>query len=58
MEHQHGHEESHRQEREHKKAEHKPHEQGKRLSSVHPAWYVVVGVVLCGAALLIWMFLV
>lgn len=57
MDHQHGHEESHRQEREHKKAEH-PYHQGKRLTSLHPAWYAVVGVVLCGAALLIWMLLV
>ena len=58
MEHQHGHDPSHRQEREHKKAEHTPREPGKRLSSVHPAWYVVVGVVLCGTALAIWMLLV
>jgi hypothetical protein len=57
MDHKHGHEESHRQEREHKKADH-AHPPGKRLSSLHPAWYVVVGVVLCGTALLIWMLLV
>ena len=55
MDHQHGHGESHRQAREHKKADHTPHHQGGRLTSVHPAWYVVMGVILCGAALLVWM---
>ena len=59
MEHEHGHEPSHRQDREHKKAEHTLHgQQKKHLSSVHPAWYLVVGVVLCGTALVIWMLLV
>ena len=53
----HQHDPSHRQEREHKKAEHKPHGTPGRLASVHPAWYVVVGVILCGSALLIWMLL-
>jgi type II secretory pathway component PulF len=44
---------SHRQEREHKKEEHKHPELGKRLSSLHPAWYVVVGVIFIGIAMAI-----
>ena len=45
---------SHRQEREAKKDEQASSTPGKNLSSLHPAWYVVVGVVLIGTALLIW----
>ena len=27
---------------------------GKHLSSLHPAWYVVVGVILIGISMLVW----
>jgi hypothetical protein len=47
---------SHRQERELKKEEHKHPEPGRRLSSLHPAWYVV-GVILIGTAMFIWILL-
>ena len=53
----HQHDLSHRQEREHKKEEHKHPESGRRLSSLHPAWYVVVGVILIGTAMFIWILL-
>ena len=54
MDHQAEHDLSHRQEREHKKEEHKHPKQGKYLASLHPAWYVVVAVITCGIAVLIW----
>jgi hypothetical protein len=54
MDHQAEHELSHRQEREHNKEEHKLPKQGMYLSSLHPAWYVVVAVIACGVAVLIW----
>jgi hypothetical protein len=56
MSHQHDHDRSHRQEREHKKEEQKHSTSGEYLPSVHPAWYVVVGVIAIGAAVLIWTF--
>ena len=57
MDHQPEHDLSHRQEREHKKEEHKHSESGRFLSSIHPAWYVAVAVISIGAAVLIWTFL-
>jgi hypothetical protein len=54
MDHQAENELSHRQEREHKKEEHKLPTPGMSLSSLHPAWYVVVAVIACGVAVLIW----
>ena len=45
---------SHRQEREHLKEGHKHTEPKVTLSAIHPAWYIVVAVVACGAAVLIW----
>jgi hypothetical protein len=48
---------SHRQEREHKKAEHAHSTRGPYLSSRHLSWVMVVGVILMGVALLIWMYL-
>jgi hypothetical protein len=45
---------SHRQQREHKKEEHQFPEPGRRLGSLHPGWYVVLGVILIGTAMLIW----
>jgi hypothetical protein len=47
---------SHRQDRERKKEEHTHSTPRKFLKSFHPAWYVVVGVITCGAAVLIWTF--
>ena len=48
---------SHRQEREHKKEEHTHSTRGKYLSSMHLTWAVVVGVILIGAAVMVWTFL-
>ena len=45
---------SHRQEREQKKEEHTPPTQGKYLSSRHLTLTVVAGVILIGAAVLVW----
>ena len=58
MDHQPEHDLSHRQEREHKKEKYKNPEPGTYLSSLHPAWYVIVGVITIGAAVLIWTFVV
>lgn len=57
MDHRNENELSHRQEREQKKDEHKHSTPGKSLSSLHPAWYVVVAVIFCGAAVLMWTFI-
>jgi len=59
MDHQAKHDPSHRQEREQKreKEKHKHPERGRHLSSLHPAWYIVVGVITIGAAVLIWTFM-
>lgn len=51
------HDQSHRQEREHDKEKHAPPTPGKYLSSRHLTWAVVVGVILIGAAVMVWTFL-
>jgi hypothetical protein len=48
---------SHRQEREQKKEEHTHPTRGKYLSSMHLTWAMVVGVILTGAAVMVWTFL-
>jgi hypothetical protein len=48
---------SHRQEREQKKEKQMHPTRGRYLSSRHLSWAVVVGVVLTGAAIMIWTFL-
>ncbi len=48
---------SHRQEREQTKEEHTHSTRGKYLSSRHLTWAVVVGVILIGAAVMVWTFL-
>jgi hypothetical protein len=48
---------SHRQEREKKKEEHAHPTRGKYLSSMHLSWAMAVGVILTGAAVIIWTFL-
>ena len=48
---------SHRQAREQKKAEHAHPTRGPYLSSRHLSWVMVIGVILMGAALLVWTFL-
>ena len=48
---------SHRQEREQAKDEHTPPTRGKYFSSMHLTWAVVVGVILIGAAVMVWNFL-
>ncbi len=59
MDHQDQHHEKHRHEREEKKKEQKEHEHQDDKSSLpfHPAWLVVVGIILVGAALLVWTFI-
>src|SRR5688572_14485778 len=51
------HELTHRQEREQEKEEHTPPTPGKYLTSRHLTWAVVVGVILIGAAVTVWTFL-
>ena len=53
----HVHDLSHRQEREQKKEEHTHPARGKYLSSMHLTWAMVVGVILTGAAVMVWTFL-
>jgi hypothetical protein len=48
---------SHRQEREQKKEEHTHPTRGKYLSSMHLTWAMMVGVIVTGAAVIIWTFL-
>lgn len=48
---------SHRQEREQKNEEHTHSTRGKYLSSRRLTWAVVVGVILIGAAVMVWTFL-
>ena len=54
MDHQGEHDLSHRQEREQLKEGHKHSEPKVTLSSIHPAWYLIVAVIVCGLAVLIW----
>lgn len=55
MDAQHG--QSHRQEREHKKAEHGHSTRGPYFSSRHLTWTAIAGAILMGAAILAWTFL-
>jgi len=48
---------SHRQEREHKKEKNAHSTPGKYLSSKHLTWVMVLGVIVTGAAAIIWTFL-
>ena len=52
------HHEHKQKEREHEQSQWKEHNRelaGKRRG-IHPAWYIMVGVVLVGAAVLVWTF--
>jgi hypothetical protein len=60
MDHKQKHHEHHQKEREQEQKQWKEHNRqlaGKR-HTIHPAWYVVVGVVLVGAAVLVWTFVI
>ena len=46
-----------RQEREQEKEEHAHSTRGRYFSSMHLTWTVVVGVILTGAAVMVWIFL-
>jgi hypothetical protein len=50
------HHEHHRQEREHKKEERKEHEheQEKQVRTIHPTWFVVIGIILIAGVVLVW----
>jgi fatty acid desaturase len=58
MDHHEQHHVHHRQEREHEKKLHKAHEQElekkTRFTSIHPAWFLAMGVVLIGLVVLVW----
>ena len=58
MDHKDQHHEHHRKEREEHKMEQREHERTQEKSALpfHPAWLVVVGVVLTLAAVLVWTF--
>jgi hypothetical protein len=59
MDHHEQHHQHHEKEREHKKHLQKEHEhqQEQELGSIHPAWFVAVGVVLIVGVVLVWTFL-
>jgi hypothetical protein len=59
MDHKEQHHQKHEHEREHEKKEHKAHErqEEKSLLPFHPAWLVVLGIVLTLAAVLVWTFI-
>jgi hypothetical protein len=56
MDRQHEHEKNHQQEREHKKDERKQreHVQERQVRTIHPAWFVMLGVVLIVSAVMLW----
>jgi type VI protein secretion system component VasF len=53
------HQKHHQEEREHKKDERKQHEhaQERQVRTIHPAWFVMLGVVLVVSALMLWTFM-
>ena len=53
----HEHELSHRQEREQKKEEHKGSTPAPYLAGKHVTWGLVIGIIVIGAALLVWTFI-
>ena len=58
MDHKEQHHQHHIKEREHEKKEHKAHERahGKNYFPFHPTWWIVIGLGLTLAAVLIWTF--
>jgi len=60
MNHAQQHHEHHVKEREHEKRGWKEHirELAGKRHGIHPAWYIVVGVVLIGAAISVWTFFI
>jgi hypothetical protein len=58
MDHHEQHHLHHQKEREHEKKERKEHEheQEKKLRSIHPAWFVALGIVLILLVVLVWTF--
>jgi hypothetical protein len=56
MDHHEQHHLHHQKEREHEKKEHKAHEheQEKKLRSIHPAWFLVIGVGLMALVIAVW----
>jgi len=56
MDHKEQHHLHHQKEREHEKELHKAHEheQEKKLTPIHPAWFVATGIVLIGLVVLVW----
>ena len=59
MDRQHEHEKHHQEEREHKKDERKQneHAEERQVRNIHPAWFVMLGVVLVASALMLWTFM-
>ncbi len=60
MDHQEQHHQHHRKEREHEKEERKEHERAEERQprAIHPAWFVVLGVMFIGLVVFVWTVLV
>jgi hypothetical protein len=58
MDHKDQHHEQHRKEREEHKKEQKQYEgyEEKQIRTIHPAWFVAIGIVLIAAVVLVWTF--
>lgn len=56
MDHKEQHHQHHEKEREHKKVEEKQHERQweKKARTIHPAWFVALGVILIFLVVLVW----
>ena len=56
MDHQHEHQQHQQKEREHQKDESKQHKhaQERQIRTIHPAWFVTLGVVLVVSAMMLW----
>jgi hypothetical protein len=56
MDHQEQHHEHHRKEREHHKEERKrhEHEQERQPGTIHPAWFLVLGIILVFGVVAVW----
>jgi ABC-type nickel/cobalt efflux system permease component RcnA len=59
MDRQHEHKEHHQKEREHQKDERKQHEhaQERQVRTIHPAWFVMLGIGLIVSAVMLWTFM-
>lgn len=58
MDHKEQHHEHHRKEREHKIEEHRRRDEKEmeQPRTIHPGWFVALGIILIGAVILVWTF--